>query len=458
MGAWRRLWASVGFRLAFQYAVLVAITMMAALAIVYLQTVGVLHQRIARQVGVTTTQMQARAEQQGLEAVAAAIGRALDDGRQSDTELFGLWQPDGTRLAGNLDAPPADATGGRDGQQRAQRGGTAITGYLAVRRLPGDALLVVGHDLSDQDALESLVVSASAAAGLIALLLLVGGVFVFRQELEQAVGRVRRTAGRIAEEGHLAERVDMTTGDDEFARLGQDINAMLDRIESLMEGVRHVSNTIAHELRTPLTRALLGLQAAQAPGVDDAARREAIDRAVHELQDLGTVFQKLLQIAEAEAGARRRAFAPVALHTIADDVLELYEAVAENQGAHLVREPADEARVDGDRDLLAGAIANLVDNALKYGGPGCTVRIGTTMAADQAIVEVQDDGPGVSEADLARLGERFTRLTPELPGHGLGLANVRAVAALHRGRLVAEGAEPGLRMRMVLPIGSPSHN
>ena len=114
--------------------------------------------------------------------------------------------------------------------------------------------------------------------------------------------------------------------------------------------------------------------------------------------------------------------------------------------------------MDGDRDLLAGAIANLVDNALKYGGPGCTVRIGTTMAAGQAIVDVQDDGLGVPEADLSRLGERFTRLTPELPGHGLGLANVRAVAALHGGRLVAEGAEPGLRMRIVLPIGSPSHN
>ncbi|KTT25638.1 sensor histidine kinase [Pseudacidovorax intermedius] len=451
MGAWRRLWASVGFRLAFQYAVLVAITMMAALAIVYLQTVGVLHQRIARQVGTATTQMQARAEREGLDAVAAAIGRALADGRQSDTELYGLWQPDGTRLAGNLDALPADATGNRDGQQRVQRGGSAITGYLAVRRLPGDALLVVGHDLSDQDALESLVISASAAAGLIALLLLVGGVFVFRQELEQAVGRVRRTAGRIAEEGRLAERVDIAAGDDEFARLGQDINAMLDRIESLMAGVRQVSDTVAHELRTPLTRALLGLQAAQAPEVPDAARREAIDRAVQELQELGTVFQKLLQIAEAEAGARRRDFAPVALHAIADDVLELYEAVAEQQGARLLREPADDARVHGDRDLLAGAIANLVDNALKYGGPGCTVRVGTAVDADgQAVVEVQDDGPGVPAADLARIGQRFTRLRPELPGHGLGLASVRAVAALHGGSLQAEDAAPGLRMRLTL--------
>ncbi len=451
MGAWRRLWASVGFRLAFQYAVLVAITMMAALAIVYLQTVGVLHQRIARQVGTATTQMQARAEREGLDAVAAAIGRALADGRQSDTELYGLWQPNGTRLAGNLDAPPADPTGNRDGQQRVQRGGSAITGYLAVRRLPGDALLVVGHDLSDQDALESLVISASAAAGLIALLLLVGGVFVFRQELEQAVGRVRRTAGRIAEEGRLAERVDIAAGDDEFARLGQDINAMLDRIESLMAGVRQVSDTVAHELRTPLTRALLGLQAAQAPEVPDAARREAIDRAVQELQELGTVFQKLLQIAEAEAGARRRDFAPVALHAIADDVLELYEAVAEQQGARLLREPADDARVHGDRDLLAGAIANLVDNALKYGGPGCTVRVGTAVDADgQAVAEVQDDGPGVPAADLARIGQRFTRLRPELPGHGLGLASVRAVAALHGGSLVAEYAAPGLRMRLTL--------
>ncbi|MFP5476714.1 MAG: sensor histidine kinase, partial [Gammaproteobacteria bacterium] len=169
------------------------------------------------------------------------------------------------------------------------------------------------------------------------------------------------------------------------------------------------------------------------------------------------VFQKLLQIAEAEAGARRRAFAPVALHAIADDVVELYEAVADSQGARLLREPTEEAWVDGDRDLLAGAIANLVDNALKYGGPGCSVRLGTAMAAGQAIVDVQDDGPGVPEADLARIGERFTRLQPELPGHGLGLANVRAVATLHGGRLVAEGAQPGLRMRLVLPV-QPLHH
>ncbi|MDZ4360145.1 MAG: ATP-binding protein, partial [Variovorax sp.] len=163
------------------------------------------------------------------------------------------------------------------------------------------------------------------------------------------------------------------------------------------------------------------------------------------------MFEKLLQIAEVEAGARRQQFAPVALHVIADDVAELYEAVAEMRGITLLREPADRAIALGDRDLLAGAAANLLDNALKYGGAGATVRIGTHTVDGRAQLVVQDNGPGIPSTEYAHLGVRFHRLDHSTPGHGLGLASVQAVVALHGGRLQFGDAHPGLRACIDLP-------
>lgn len=451
--AMQRLWRSVGFRLAFYYGLLVAITMIAALGIVYLQTVGVLHQRMARQVSAAAQQLEARFADGGSPAVAVEMARVLGDGRDSDNEIYLLADSAGRVLAGNLDAVPEGAPfAGGLAQTRVLRAGNQVTAYLLAHALPDGSLLVVGHDLRDQESIESLVASASAAAGLVAVLLLIGGTFVFRQELERSVGAVRRTAARIAA-GELQERVAIGADDDEFALLSRDINAMLDRTQSLMDGVRHVSNTIAHNLRTPLMRILARLHAAeQAPTSD--ARSQAIGAAIREVQDLTVVFEKLLQIAEAEAGARRQHFEPVALDRIADDVIELYDAVADAQGATLRREPADTVTVMGDRDLLAGMVANLLDNALKYAGPGASVRIGTQALHAQglALLHVADDGPGIAPAELPRIGERFHRLDRSAPGHGLGLASVRAVVALHGGRIVFADAAPGLTVTVELPL------
>ncbi len=446
----KRLWRSVGFRLAFYYGLLVAITMIAALAVVNLQTVSLLHQRMVRQVALAAHYLVASADEGGTRAVVAAIAEALNDGRNSDNEIYLLTDREGRKLAGNLDQLP-EATGGRELRpRRVQRDGRAVEAYLVVHALPDGGTLVVGQDLRDQALIERLVASASAAAGIVATLLLIGGTFVFRQELERSVGAVRRTAARIAA-GELQERVELSDEDDEFALLNREINAMLDRIESLMDGVRHVSNTIAHDLRTPLTRILVRLRQAEQADVAPAERREAIRAAIREIEELTGMFEKLLQIAEAEAGARRRGFRPVELGVIADDVVELYEAVAEAQGAVLRREPAEAVQVSGDRDLLAGAVANLVDNALKYAGRGATVRIGTRAQAGRVVLTVQDDGPGVPPAELERLGARFHRLDRGRPGHGLGLASAKAVAALHGGDLCFEDAGPGLRAVIELP-------
>lgn len=447
----RRLWRSVGFRLSFYYGFLVAVTMLAALAIVYLQTVGVLHQRMARQVSQTAKQLMANVAEHGLDATGAAITRALTDGRDSDSEIYLLIDGEGRQIAGNLDRstdlhPDAGPT-----QRRVARDSRHVNAYLVAHALPGGGVLVVGQDLRDQEMIESLVASASAAAGIVATLLLLGGTFVFRQELERSVGAVRLTAARIASAGALQERVAESGEDDEFALLNREINAMLDRIESLMDGVRHVSNTIAHNLRTPLTRTLVRLRQAEQSDADPAQRREAIAGAMREIEELILVFEKLLQIAEAEAGARRRSFTPVALDVIATDVLELYEAAAEAQGTVLLREPADAVQLPGDRDLLAGAVANLLDNALKYAGPGAVVRVGTQETPDGVRLSVQDNGPGVRAHELERLGTRFHRLHRDTPGHGLGLASVQAVAVLHGGRLRFEDVGPGLRAVIELP-------
>lgn len=450
--ALRRLWRSVGFRLAFYYGLLVAITMLAALAIVYMQTVGVLQQRMVRQVAASMQQLMVRYDARGADGVAGEISNALSDGRNSDNEIYLLTDREGNKLAGNLDQMPSQAPDAGDGvHRRVVRAGQTVIAYLVMRPLPDGGLLVVGHDLRDQESIESLVASASAAAGIVAVLLLIGGTFVFRQELERSVGAVRRTAARIAA-GELQERVEPSGEEDEFALLEHDINAMLDRIQSLMDGVRHVSNTIAHNLRTPLTRVLVRLRAAEAGLGEDDPQREAVATAIRELEELAVVFEKLLQIAEVEAGARRQQFAPVALHVIADDVAELYEAVAELRGIALLREPTDMAMALGDRDLLAGAAANLLDNALKYAGSGATVRIGTHTVDGRAQLFVQDDGPGIPHAEHERIGVRFHRLDRSVPGHGLGLASVLAVVALHGGRLDFADAKPGLRACIDLPM------
>ena len=448
----RQLWRSVGFRLAFYYGLLVAITMLAALAIVYMQTVGVLQQRMVRQVSASMQQLMVRYDARGADGVVGEIGYALADGRNSDNEIYLLTDREGRKLAGNLDQIPSLAPDAGDGvHRRVVRSGQSAIGYIVMRHLSDGGLLVVGHDLRDQESIESLVASASAAAGIVAVLLLIGGTFVFRQELERSVGAVRRTAARIAA-GELQERVAPSGEEDEFALLEHDINAMLDRIQSLMDGVRHVSNTIAHNLRTPLTRVLVRLRAVeQELGAGDP-QREAVATAIRELEELAVVFEKLLQIAEVEAGARRQQFAQVALHVIADDVAELYEAVAEMRGITLLREPADRAFALGDRDLLAGAAANLLDNALKYAGGGATVRIGTHTVDGRAQLFVQDNGPGVPPTEFERIGVRFHRLDRSTPGHGLGLASVQAVVALHGGKLQLGDAAPGLRVCIDLPM------
>jgi signal transduction histidine kinase len=302
-------------------------------------------------------------------------------------------------------------------------------------------------------AIEELVVRALLVGGLVTLLLAVGGAALVRRQLEHRVAAIRRTALEI-EAGDLSRRIPVPDAEDEFTRLKRDINRMLDRIQRLMEGVRDVSNAIAHDLRTPLSRLRNRLDDILRGDATTEQLREAAVTSIHGIDELIVIFDKILQIAEAETATRRQSFQPVALKTLIGDLVDLYDAAAEAHGVTLVTDVVGEPTALGDKDLIASAAANLVDNALKYGGrDATTVRIGAREDRETVSIVVQDEGPGIAAEEKTKVVTRFYRLdrSRSLPGNGLGLAIVTAISQLHGGKLSLEDAAPGLIARIVLP-------
>jgi signal transduction histidine kinase len=240
--------------------------------------------------------------------------------------------------------------------------------------------------------------------------------------------------------------------------MAEAINTMLDRIGRLMDGVREISNSIAHDLRTPVARARARLEDAALHAHGEPELRAAVERAVADLDGITAVFQALMRIAEIEAGARRAAFADVDLGPLLADLADLYGALAEERGLLLVLSVPDALPVFGDRELIQQAVANLLDNAIKFSPPGETVKLSARHSGGFAQIEVADHGPGIPEADRARATERFFRgeQARSTPGSGLGLALVQAVAQLHEGTLLLQNGNPGLRATLGLRSSRPA--
>jgi signal transduction histidine kinase len=448
-----RLWTNVAFRLALGYGILVVGSMSVISAVFYFGTVGVLAHSTDAKLVVIANRLVQHFRTRGADALRREIDQLLDDGIDQDTEVYLLTGPDGRKLAGNLSGwAPSTAEGGQLEDRGVIRYGWPSVSRLLPRKLPNGGMLVVGRDMRDRREIEKLVWRALAIGGAFALLLAATGALVFRRRLEARIAAIRGTVRGI-EAGDLSRRIPVNGVEDEFARLGGDLNRMLDWIQHLMDGVRHVSNAIAHDLRTPLGRIRSGLEEALRQGRGGAPLVATALATIAQIDELILVFDRLLQIAEAESGTRRQSFAPVLLDPVVADVVELYDAAAEERGIAILRDTDPAAATLGDRNLLASALANLVDNALKYAGPGATVRMRTKCWGDSVVLIVEDDGPGIPLPERSRVVERFYRLdaSRSLPGNGLGLSIVAAIASLHSGMLDLEDAAPGLTARMTLP-------
>jgi signal transduction histidine kinase len=448
-----RFRGTVAFRLALGYGLLAIGSMSVISAAFYFGTVGVLSRSTDAKIISLSNRLADHYETRGDGGLRQEIQQLLADGIEQDTEVYLLVAPDGRKMAGNISgwttaAAPLD----RLTDTKVIRNGRPSLSRLLPRLLPNSSILVVGRDMQDRREIEQLVWRALLAGGAVALLLAIGGALLFRRQLEHRVGAIRRTAREI-EAGDLTRRIPISGVDDAFARLNRDINSMLDRIEHLMNGVRHVSNAIAHDLRTPLGRIRGRLEEALRPGGSTMELVETGRFSIAQVDELIQMLDNLLQIAEAESGTRRQSFTLVRLSQVVSDVVELYDAAAEEAGITLLTEISGDPLTFGDKNLLTSAVANLLDNALKYAGGGATVLVHAARERDTVSIRVQDDGPGIPVTERPRVVERFYRLdrSRSLPGNGLGLSIVTAVASLHWGRLCLEDAAPGLAARIVLP-------
>jgi len=334
------------------------------------------------------------------------------------------------------------------------------TGHQAVAlvlRLPNQMTVLVGRDLREPEILRAVVSRAlMITLGMMGLGALLIWFLVGRAALKR-IDNVSAASSRIME-GDLSGRLPISGAGDEFDRLSENLNAMLARIGELNDGLKQVSDNIAHDLKTPLTRLRNRAEAALTGNRKPAEYRETLEETIAESDQLIKTFNAILMISRLEAGYSAEQSQQVDVSQLVDDVVELYEPVAEEAGVALAAEkPTTRVTINGNRELLAQALSNIVDNAIKYSADGNdkpAVAVKLERAGADVRLSVSDNGPGIpEEADRQRATERFVRLekSRSQPGSGLGLSLAKAIVKYHGGRLDLDSLDPGLSVTMIFP-------
>lgn len=451
---------SAGIRIAAIYGLLISASAAALAIFLWWETAGALERDTERVISLDVADLNAKWLIGGLDLLLATIEDRVTQNAEQDA-VYLLVDREMNRLAGNLLRLPAWLNR-RPGWYELQvdRGGGPAQIRVVLLELPGGYQMLVGRDISLSIKLRGLLIRALGWGLAVVVVFASLGAMLVRRLFRQMMENVSLTAAAVSR-GDLSRRVPMSGRGDEFDQLSEAINDMLDRIVRLMEGVKQVSNAIAHDLRTPIARARARLEEASGHAAGPAELRHAIEQAIIDLDGIVSVFQALLRIAEIEAGSRRAAFAAIDLTPLLADLAELYDASAEEQGLQLdvqlpSGQPGPSLPAHGDATLIQQAVANLLDNALKFSPPGSIVTLWGVRAADGIEISVTDRGPGIPEADRARAIDRFYRgeTARSTPGSGLGLSLVQAVAQLHGGTLMLGDAQPGLRAVLRLP-GTP---
>jgi signal transduction histidine kinase len=442
---------SASLKLAAIYGILFAVSAFALVFFLWWTTTGLLDQQVEAAIHADAQGLSERWEEGGVPALVLTIQERLAENVDDDA-IYLLTDALHHRITGNLESWPGNVTTPSTFYElNVARAGTRSTAEVYRYDLPGGFRLLVGRDVKGRAQIKRLLRGTLLYSAILVGALALAGGLVMRNLFRRMVADVSSTAAAIAR-GELQRRVRRSGRGDEFDAMAEAINTMLDRIAKLMDGVRQVSNSIAHDLRTPIARARARLEDAASTATSNTELRAAIDRAMTDLDAVTAVFQALMRIAEIEAGARRSAFADVDLGPLLADLAELYSALAEDAGLTLELSVPDTLPVYADRDLIQQAVANLLDNAIKFSPPGSNVDLSAAVSERGVRIAVADQGPGIPEADRARATERFFRgeQARSTPGSGLGLALVQAVATLHDGALILEDADPGLRAVLTL--------
>ena len=466
MTALGKLLRTTAFRLTLVY--LVVFSLFAAFLLGYFafNTRRLINEQIATIVSGELQLLQVQYNQAGIRRLVAAVDVRS---RRPGSSLYLVTTPMGEGLAGNVGSLEPGILESEGWVETAYRRleepeSAEHNALVRVTRLPGGIRILVGRDLDERERIFHVVALAGRwSVAIVIVLGIAGGVFVSRRVLKRVDAMTGTTQTIMA--GDLSGRLSVIGSGDEFDRLAVNLNGMLERIESLMRGLKEVTDNIAHDLKTPLTRLRNRCEAALRTANSETEFRRVLEDTIEESEGLIRTFDALLMIARAESGEVREGMAEFDVAEVARDVSELYEPLAEDKGLTLEVNAKQHAAVKGNRELVSQALANLVDNAIKYAAPSAKVssgavngeRSGILVTADaeqdRIVLTVSDHGPGIPSADRSRVVDRFVRLerSRSLPGSGLGLSLVSAVARLHGGELKLEDNAPGLRARISLP-------
>lgn len=428
-GSWVKSW----WRTSFGLVTLVAIGFGVATLVVGGIAFEVVHEELEKQLDhriAAETAALIDEGDDGANGVAKAIARR-EAARSTASLDYRLVDATGRVVAGKLDATVPAEPGYvellpyiRDGERRIAQSLTT--------RLPGGHRLLVAADRAVIDEMDATMIRLFAGAFGAIMLLGIGAAWIVGAVTRSRLARIDRTALAIID-GDLTRRMPITGQGDEFDRVAETLNRMLDRIGLLMDNLRQVSSDVAHDLRTPLTRLHNRLDEALA-SEDRTVQLHAIKAASAQSRELLDIFAALLRIAEVEGLGSRAQFSEVALSDLVEGIVETYRPDMEAGGHILVASIAPDITLAGDRRLLQQLLTNLLDNALTHTPIGTTVRVILERRPDNIRLQVADDGPG-GQGDVGKLFERFRRdeQSRTTSGHGLGLALVAAIAAAHHG-------------------------
>ena len=467
MTALGKLLRTTAFQLTLVYLLIFILFAVSLLGYFALNTRRLITEQITRTVTAEVTRLREQYTEAGIRGLVLFIDLRS---RRPGSSLYLVTTPTGEALAGNVAAlaPGAlDHPGWIETSYRRIEAPDDVEhrAMVQVVELPGGFRLLVGRDLEERERIYGIIANAGRwSFALVVVLGLAGGFFVSRRVLKR-IDAMTDTAQTIMA-GDLAGRLPIAGTGDELDRLAGNLNVMLERIEALMGGLKEVTDNIAHDLKTPLTRLRNRCEQALRTARGDGEYRAALEATIAESDELIRTFDALLMIARAESGQARDNMTEFDAAEIARDVGELYEPLAEQKGLALKVEASEAAPVRGNRELVSQALANLIDNAIKYAGPqasklnGAPAEIVVKVGAEgeRIVLTVADRGPGIADADRGRVVERFVRLeqSRSQPGSGLGLSLASAVARLHGGELKLEDNQPGLRSLIALPRAGPA--
>ncbi|MFD2205555.1 sensor histidine kinase [Kiloniella antarctica] len=391
----------------------------------------------------------------GIKLLQALIDRRAKQ-ELADTKIYLLTDGSYNKLSGNISVWPIEVPKTK-GFTEVEDDASHPIEYRFLSMPLGDQYhLLLGLDTSKEEELEDQVFLVFLGALLLSIL---GGAIagvILHKGLKKRLALINTTCSEIML-GRFSKRIPISRTSDEIDVMAHTLNSMLDRIETLMDGIRHVTDNIAHDLRTPLTR-LHGRLERLVPLAENDNNRKLVEAAISEVDQLLITFAALLSITRLETGELETNFDPISLGSLLEDAIEIYEPLAEDKGQRIVlqdklNESSRPERVLGDRDLIIQCFSNLIDNAIKYGPKNSTITIDLSSNDTEAKIIIHDEGTGIPEDEHTNVLERFYRVesSRNLPGNGLGLSLVAAVVRIHNGKLTLANNN-GFQAVIILPM------